>query len=868
MEDSLSRAPSFSDSSQRLLSYLSATSINALSSSSTSLHLLTVGLQVQEPPLKRMKLETPIQSSNDLLSHAAHAGTSTAGGMGSSNSISSAVSMSAAGISSARSSTNTAPKGDIPSLQQQQLQGQVADAVGLIADSDRSGAITPPKPVLLEKDESKVGVDSSQKGVVSPDHHSGNSSSSTTATATTMALEQATKASLSMTLEAPPPESAVAAVVVVAPPVPLLLEASAVAPPVPVSAQRTTDTTTQKATTMQHLRKKYSQELEYMLREFQKLERQLLGAKGPSEESAGSRERREKLHSFIQHLEDTVRQIESGCQIKSQLEGKAGEGAAEENTETKALAGDSTSVALTTTTTTLSKEKEEEEENVQKLEEHILANLLPVKVRLKKQLAAQQGAKYNPATMPHNANAGIGQKNTDKGAFMTTAATTNVATSSAAVPATADMEDHDQWRKQVQQASVSAEAKTLTEEQPVVPVEQDQTQFGKPLAGGGSSLTQKLHGQTLGSTARRHGHGVGTSSQNCAGGRKKSEAGQRPKLYFAGMAGSTGQINSSVSAASSVHNLLIKNPAILEMQVQKQDMEGDLFMPSTLQDFDRPDHVGSLNMPKGINNCEHELSLSDEQRHTLHRKRRKKKRLRQEARLQEMHRQRKTTLEHQIEPVLLPQGGGGAPKPRKKVASKGKKGGPRPVEYMCALCNECYSSKCDDNPWWALAQHECSKCCKMQIPRIDIGAPANAIEYHPALLAHAEDITGGGAANAAAVAAAAAAAASASQIQASQMKAPSLISNMPAPATTVKYDGDLDSLGSDISNDESDRLSLSDDDSLHSAEFDAEAAASMSPSEQAENERFGGEYEGPTLTHSQASRLLILMAHASTCPGR
>jgi hypothetical protein len=97
------------------------------------------------------------------------------------------------------------------------------------------------------------------------------------------------------------------------------------------------------------------------------------------------------------------------------------------------------------------------------------------------------------------------------------------------------------------------------------------------------------------------------------------------------------------------------------------------------------------------------------------------------------------------------------------------------------------------------------------------------------------------------------------------MKAPSLVVTTTAPTTTVKYDGDMDSLGSEISNDE---LYLSDDDSLYSAEFDAEAVASMSPSEQAENERFGVEYEGPTLTHSEASRLLILMAHASSCPGR
>ena len=58
---------------------------------------------------------------------------------------------------------------------------------------------------------------------------------------------------------------------------------------------------------------------------------------------------------------------------------------------------------------------------------------------------------------------------------------------------------------------------------------------------------------------------------------------------------------------------------------------------------------------------------------------------------------------------------------------------------MCALCNESYKSTCDCNPWWALVSHECVKCGKAQVPRLDISAPENTIEYHPALLAHAAD---------------------------------------------------------------------------------------------------------------------------------
>jgi hypothetical protein len=575
MEGSLSRAPSYSESSQRLLSYLSSASISNLSRSSSSMHLLPL-----EPPLKRIKLETPIQSSSDLLS--------------------------IAGIVNE-------PRQGLPPLALAGVnEGPPADA----DDSERAGAITPPKREKLEEeslDENGV-TDPSQKGVVSPDHHGRSSTMATTASLSITSPHASRK------LAAPAPPS----------------------PPAPL-----------KATTMSHLRKKYWQELEYMLREFQKLERQLLGAKGPSEESAGSRERREKLHSFIQHLEDTVRQIESGCQLE--LEGKS------------TLAADD-GLADSGAASRLMREKEEEE-SIQKLEEHILANLLPVKARLTKQLAAQQGAKHNPAGMPHNhLRSTTSSESQGKGTFAGGAT--------------------DHWCKQEQ-----AEAPILTEEQEhTAPVEEDQTQFGKPLDGG-SSLTQKLHGQTLGSAARKHGSGVGTT------GKRKPE---RPKLYFAGMAGSSGQINSSVSAANSVHHLVIKNAAVLEMQSQKP--EAQVGMPAT-QSLDQPDQVSSSHAMKEI--CD--PSLTDVERHVLHRKRKKKKRLRQEARLQEMQRQRKSALESQIESV------GPGPKPRKKMPAKGKKGGPRSVEYMCALCNECYSSKCDDNPWWALSQHECSKCCKMQV---------------------------------------------------------------------------------------------------------------------------------------------------------
>ena len=126
---------------------------------------------------------------------------------------------------------------------------------------------------------------------------------------------------------------------------------------------------------------------------------------------------------------------------------------------------------------------------------------------------------------------------------------------------------------------------------------------------------------------------------------------------------------------------------------------------------------------------------------------------------------------------------------------------------------------------------------------MDINAPANTIEYHPALLAHAEDHS----AVAAAAAAAAAASKAAMAAQAAQL---------------TSEDAGTDSDDSDLTDED-----LSED-SLASDESDLDAIASMSPAEQAEYERFGAEYKGPVLPNSSASRLLVLMLHASTCPGQ
>jgi len=75
-------------------------------------------------------------------------------------------------------------------------------------------------------------------------------------------------------------------------------------------------------------------------------------------------------------------------------------------------------------------------------------------------------------------------------------------------------------------------------------------------------------------------------------------------------------------------------------------------------------------------------------------------------------------------------------------------------------------------------------------------------------------------------------------------------------------DSESDSELSELSDDSlSDDSLESDDDDDESLDFQA-----MSQAEQAEHESFGDDYTGPVLSDEDASRMLILMAHASTCP--
>ena len=421
-----------------------------------------------------------------------------------------------------------------------------------------------------------------------------------------------------------------------------------------------------KSTQMSHLKKKYLGELEYMLREFRKLERQLLGAKGNGpggmEESAGSRERREKLHSFILHLEDTIRQIEVGCRLEA-------EGKSTVPTDAKQPLADTSSL------TKLTKEKEEEE-NVQKLEEHILANLLPVKVRLKKQLAAQQGATRNPAGMPVTRRGTLQPSSAEKGKGTFAAA---------AEQRRKQAEAALQRQKELQEAAADEQQQ-----------QQDESQYGKPLSGGGSSLTQKLHGATMGKDRKDE--------------RQPPTPDSKRKVMYAGMTPGSDQVHSGVSAAAGAHKMIIETPSLLQTKQARPPPPPTAATPHTVvsRTAAAATHAAtsSKSVPAGSKLSTKRYldpTLPEEERRRLRKIRRRRKK-RRDARRREKERQRKLFQNQQA-------------KAKKKVVMKSmcKKKGPRTVEYICALCSEVYNSSCELNPWWALASHDCPKCRKTQV---------------------------------------------------------------------------------------------------------------------------------------------------------
>ena len=480
-----------------------------------------------------------------------------------------------------------------------------------------------------------------------------------------------------------------------------------------------------KALNFGHLRIKYLGELEYMLREFRKLERQLLGAKGAQqlEESQGSRERREKLHSFILHLEDTIRQIEIGNKLEADGSSVATacSGTIPAGDSTTAAEEAKKQLAQESALSNLTKEKEEEE-TVQKLEEHILANLLPVKVRLKKQLAAQQGATQNPPGMPAMRRGTMQPSSTTrgKGTFV---------------------EAVEKKRKHAESLRLAAQ---VQHERLARREVSDPTQFGKPLSGVGSSLTKKLHGSTLGSKQRRTGHGVGSSNIS-------KEAGER-KIFHAGMVPKSSQQKSGLSAASGVHDIVTastqnddtpkNNPATVALAAsisanaepaqiiqantkistivgKQKRMKGEHKTPGAATK-----NVCDISKQNKQAVASSSAPMSEEERlkYKKHRRLRKLKRLKRRRERELARQQLPKSQQH------LPnntQSASNSTVGRKKAGHSKvgqKKKGPRVVEYICSQCSEAYSSTCELNPWWALAQHKCPKCGKTQVRSLNLSS--------------------------------------------------------------------------------------------------------------------------------------------------
>eukprot|EP00986_Skeletonema_menzelii_P008022 scaffold3254_cov140-Skeletonema_menzelii.AAC.2 len=658
-----------------------------------------------------------------------------------------------------------------------------------------------------------------------------------------------------------------------------------------------------KALTFHHLQRKYGSELDYMLVEFRKLERQLLGAPAAAAkiqqqkpEAAGSKERREKLHGFILHLEDTIRQVSEGCQLEKKRNSsssiKEGEGEKKSSDASLPKQVSLPTAEFTAADASLSHlpPEKEKEESVQRLEEHILANLLPVKVRLTRQLAAQKGASRNPATAP-------------------------VKPGAPATGASSSFADAEAKRK--------AKERLYQEQQPQQKA--SPSQFGKPIAQAGSSLTARLHGKTLGAGASK---GPSPIPDTAAPPNKR-------RILYAGIAPGSSQVSSSVNAVAGVHPGLIDDNAAKASSLAEEErkrmkrleesaarvalgttgvvqpasatalnVSKHVPIPSTMLKSPpegpatlaaRAQAVASIPKPQPVSQMKappppvakpkkphippnyDDPSLTAEQisklrfkeaRWRQHKRRRERRRQRFEGRgnypssVQQPHRMHPSSAGQSSVPSTsinassIP---GAVVNGVNIVPKQSGFHGPRSVEYVCSMCNEGYPSNCDVNPWWALTSHECPKCGKVQIPRLDISAPANAIEYHPALLAHMDD----GNSKMSTVDTSDHQHAPASGIIPYQHGA-----YLPRPAPPIlRSFSDSDVSHTDESDGEG-RSEKYDESSDEEEEIDLDDADSVTREEKIEKEEFGFEYKGEKLSDDQARRLLILIEHASTCPGR
>ena len=155
---------------------------------------------------------------------------------------------------------------------------------------------------------------------------------------------------------------------------------------------------------------------------------------------------------------------------------------------------------------------------------------------------------------------------------------------------------------------------------------------------------------------------------------------------------------------------------------------------------------------------------------------------------------------------------------------------PRQADYNCGVCNETYTHSVDDNPWWAIYQHECPKCNVMQIPRLDISLESNAIELDP---------------------------------------------NVTALYGEGMDDGDVEGYDTYGVYDTDEGIEVDDEDVLPGGEIEGSGGAGgvqydnevIEHSElEVKKEAYPFDQDG-LLEQQQASKLLVLMTHARTCSG-
>ena len=825
-----------------------------------------------------------------------------------------------------------------------------------------------------------------------------------------------------------------------------------------------------KALTFRHLQKKYSTELDYMLVEFRKLERQLLGAppnsKNPKPEVAGSKERREKLHGFITHLEDTIRQVSEGC-VLEEAENKKKQKQNNQLLTVEPLAEKKTDCGIGSSSTTQQQHEggtaksqalptenftaaeaslshltpaKEKEESVQRLEEHILANLLPVKIRLTRQLAAQKGATRNPATAPIQPG-GLGGNATgsEGGAGVGPGGVAVKGSFAEAAEAKRKAQERALALQQEKQRQLEAMKQRA-----------EQTQYGKPIGQARSSLTSRLHGRVLGGDARPPANAKGTNATTGAAASTVPDptavgGGASPTkrhILYAGMAPGSTQVPSSINAVSGVHPGLIGEDAARAVSLAEDERKRLVELeasaarvalginqglaktgvpaggpashakttasiakgrvgegPATLaararavalassmsgaSKLPRPNHplptssvkpsmvpssatavvqqhrpplpqsslanVPSSTIPaapsapppkpkkKHKQANFNDPALSSNQQFDL---RLQEARWRQNKRRRERRRQRTASYitgggriltqqqaqAFQQQRMAAPRMKDGGvvttsagipgttigittiPAPKKVNGMHhhhnptGAGGfGPRGVEYVCAMCNEGYPSSCEINPWWALCSHECPKCGKTQIPRLDITAPSNAMEYHPALLAHLDEGGGHKGINIAGLEAgfidpAPLAVSTVQYTPAAATTTPNGITYITRPVAPMSvrktssfsdsdvshtdgsdgegndgsglnYDESSDEEGDDAKDDDKTPKKNGATEEKYNGGGDSDEDT-VAREERMEREEIGFDYKGEKLTSDQARKLLVLIEHASTCPGR